>query len=247
MNGKNDINKYDFNLKKDEIKKIFNTPEYQEYKTNKNKNQKRKETVYKFTSIGNSTDIVKSLIIVNVFFFILSTYLFPSMFKYFASYGISDISSVYPWQPLTSMFLHGGIIHILLNMFVLWSFGNQLNQTLGNNKFLTLYFVSGIISGLFWLLFGTGAAVGASGALCGLMAAYVFISPESTVLLFFVLPIKIKKMVYGFAIFSLVFGILSIINPVYGFGVAHFGHLGGLIGGYVLTYFWSKNRLIRTF
>jgi membrane associated rhomboid family serine protease len=239
------IKGYDFKLKKEEIKKIFNTPDYQEYKEKKKKTQKRKENIYKFTSIGNSTNTVRNLIILNVFFFILS-YIIPSMFTYFASYNIMS-PNFGIWQPFTSMFLHGGFIHLALNMFVLWSFGNQTEEVLGLKKFLTLYILSGIISGIFCMFFGAGPAVGASGALCGLMAAYVFIAPESTVLLFFIIPMKIKNCVYGFAVFSLVFGILSLIDSSLGFGIAHFGHLGGLVGGYLLTYYWKRNNLIQTF
>ena len=133
------ISGYDFTLKKEEIKKIFNTPDYQEFKKKQKTTQKRKETIYKFTSIGNSTNTVRALIILNVFFFLLSTYFIPQMFTYFASYNINN-PNFGIWQPLTSMFLHGGFIHLALNMFVLWSFGNQTEQVLGLKKFLTLYF-----------------------------------------------------------------------------------------------------------
>lgn len=246
MKNETPINGYDFSLKKEELKKIFNTPDYQEYKAKAKKTQKRKETIYKFTSILNSTNSVRFLIIANVILFIVSFYFLQSMFTYFASYPITHTNFAI-WQPLTSMFLHGGFLHILFNMFVLWQFGNRIEETIGTNKFLSLYFISGIVSGLLWLLFGTGAAVGASGALCGLLAAYVFISPETKVLLFFIIPMKIKNLVYGFMLFSFVFGILSIINPTFGFGVAHFGHLGGLVGGYLLTYFWKIKKLIPTY
>ena len=144
------------------------------------------------------------------------------------------------------MFLHAGIIHIAFNMLMLWSFGNQIVEIIGNKKFLQLYFLSGLISAVLWMLVGTGSAVGASGALCGLLAAYVFIAPEAKVLLFFFIPMKIKNLFYGFAVFSLVFGLLTLINPSYGFGVGHFAHLGGLIGGYLLTNYWYKRKLIPT-
>jgi len=240
------INGYDFSLKKEEIKKIFNTPDYQEYKAKAKKTQKRKEFFYKFTSIGNSTNSVRNLILANVILFVVSFYFLQSMFIYFASYPITNTSFAI-WQPLTSMFLHGGILHILFNMFVLWQFGNRIEETIGTNKFLSLYFISGIISGVLWMFFGTGVAVGASGAICGLLAAYVFIAPETEVLLFFIIPMKIKNLVYGFAAFSFVFGVLSIIDSSLGFGVAHFGHLGGLIGGYLLTYYWKTKKLIPTY
>ena len=244
MSEKN-ITDYNFKLKKEEIKKIFNTPEHQEYSKKKKEIQKRKESIYKVTSIGNSTNVVRTLIILNVVFFIMSMFI-PSMFKNFASYNITD-PGFQIWQPLTSMFLHGGFLHILFNMIVLWSFGNQLDQILGTKKFLELYFISGILAGILWLFLGTGPAVGASGALAGLMASFVFIAPETTVLLFFIIPIKIKNLIYGFAVFSLVFGVLSLINPAFGFGIGHFGHLGGLITGYAITYYWKKRNLIQTF
>ena len=85
MKNETPINGYDFSLKKEEIKKIFNTPDYQEYKAKARKTQKRKETIYKFTSILNSTNSVRFLIIANVILFIVSFYFLQSMFIYFAS------------------------------------------------------------------------------------------------------------------------------------------------------------------
>lgn len=241
-----EISGYDFSLKKDQIKNIFNTPDHKEYKEKKQKIQKRKENLYKFTSIGNSVNSVRNLIIINVILFVVSFYFIPSIIPNLAVYNITDANFAI-WQPLTSMFLHGGILHIAFNMFMLWSFGNQLDQILGTKKFLQLYLLSGLASGILWMFFGAGAAVGASGALCGLLAAYVFIAPETKALLFFFIPVKIKNLVYGFAAFSLVFGLLSLVNPSYGFGIGHFGHLGGLIGGYLLTLYWTKRNLIQTF
>jgi len=56
---------------------------------------------------------------------------------------------------------------------------------------------------------------------------------------------KIKYAVYGFGAFSLVFGLLSLVNPAFGFGIGHFAHLGGMVGGYALTYYWRKNNMIQ--
>jgi membrane associated rhomboid family serine protease len=243
MKDEKPISGYDFSLSKEKIKEIFNTPEKIEYSEKKKKTQKRRENVYKFTSIGLSTNSVRNLILANVILFI-GTY-FINM-NSFALFNIADPNFAI-WQPITSMFLHAGILHILFNMFVLWQFGNQLEQIIGTNNFLKLYFLSGLVSAIFWMFLGTGPAVGASGALCGLVAAFVFIAPETEVLFMFIIPMKMKNFVYGFGALSLVFGLLSLINPSYGFGVGHFAHLGGLVGGYLLTYYWSKNRLIQTF
>lgn len=240
------IEGYDFSLKKEKIKEIFNTPEHLEYSKKKKKTQKRRETVYKFTSIGLSTNSVRNLIIANVICFVLSFYFIPSLFNNFSIYNIID-PNFRIWQPLTSMFLHGGLFHILVNMFVLWQFGNQIEEVIGTKKFLQLYFISGLLSGIFWMFLGTGPAVGASGALSGLLAAYIFIAPEAKVLAFFVFPMKMKSFIYGFAVLSLIFGLASLINPSYGFGIGHFAHLGGLVGGYIISYYWKSKRLIPTF
>lgn len=237
------IKGYDFSLNKEQIKNIFNTPERIKYSEEKKKIQKRKETIYKFTSIGLSTNSVRNLILVNVILFI-ATY-FINM-NSLSLYNIIDPNFAI-WQPITSMFLHAGVLHILLNMFVLWQFGNQLEQIIGTNKFLSIYFFSGLMSAIFWMFLGTGPAVGASGALCGLLAAFVFIDPMSDVLFLFFIPMKMKNFIYGFGVLSLIFGLLSLINPSYGFGVGHFAHLGGLIGGYLLTYYWVRNKLIQTY
>lgn len=185
------------------------------------------------------SNVIRNLIIINVIAYVISVFL-PIFIKLFAIYPISDPNFII-WQPFTSMFLHGNLVHLLLNMIVLWSFGTQLYQMIGYKKFMILYFISGILSGGCWLLFGTGAAVGASGALCGLIGAYLIISPNTKVLLFFIIPMKIKYFIFGFGICSLIYAILQYINPSYGFGVGHIVHLGGLVIGYVLTLYWRNN------
>lgn len=225
------------------LKKILDTPDYRTYKQNATKKQKRREKIYKFTSIANSTNTVRNLIILNVVIFFISMF-YQSIINSFALYPTSN-SNFEPYQIITSMFLHGGLLHLLFNMFMLWSFGNQLEKTIGQNKFLMVYFLSGLVSSIFWMFLGTGPAVGASGALSGLFAAFIFIAPEAKVLLFFVIPLRLKYAFYGFAVFSLIFGLASLINPSYGFGIGHFAHLGGLVGGYFLSLYWAKNKKIR--
>ena len=231
--------------KSKKLKALLDTPEYQEYKQNKIKNQKRKEKAYKFTSIGNSTNTVRNLILANIIMFIVEIF-YPSVIKNFAIYNISE-PNFHFYQLLTSMFLHVNFIHIAVNMLILWSFGNQIEKIIGTKKFINLYFISGIISGIFWMFLGAIPAVGASGALSGIFAAFIFIAPETKVLMFFIIPMKLKYAVYGFGILSLIFGILSLINTSLGFGLGHFAHLGGMVGGLLITYYWRKNKLIPSF
>lgn len=244
------IGGYDFSGEKaKKLKELILESGHEEYIKNKKKVQKRKENIYQFTSIGNSSDAVKYIIWINVAIFAL-TWLIFSAYKsetvqYFALFNMnSEFFRI--WQPITSMFLHGGFLHILLNMFMLWQFGNSLENFLGTKKFLQLYLFSGLTSGLLWMLFGTNPAVGASGAICGIFSAFLFIAPEMKVSLFFIIPVKLKHAIYLFGLFSLVFSILSLMNISALGGVAHFGHLGGMIGGILLTYYWRKNQLIAT-
>jgi len=227
------------------IRELLDTQEFRDYKIKTKKTQKRKETAYKFTSIGYSTDAVKYLIILNTIIFIIS-YFMPSLIDSGAIYNISD-PNFQPYQIITSMFLHGSFMHLLGNMLALWFAGNFIDKSINSNKFLLLYFISGIASSVLCMLISPSPAVGASGAISGVIAALLFLAPESSILLFFVIPIKIKNFVYGFAAFSLIFGILSLINPNIGFGIAHFGHLGGLIGGYLIMMYWKAKKQIHTY
>jgi len=236
---------YDFSKKKKSIKELLDTTDYRNYSKNKKKTQKRNESIYKFTSIGYSSPAVKWLIYINSLIFLLICFV-PEIINYGAIYNISD-NNFQPWQIITTMFLHGGFMHILFNMLTLWFAGNFLEKNIGTNKFLILYFVSGILSSILCLLISPLPAIGASGAICGVMAAMLFIAPESKVLLMFIFPIKLKTFIYGFTIFTLIFGVLSLIDSSYGFNTAHFGHLGGLIGGYLIMYYWKNKKLIRAY
>jgi len=239
-------NGYDFSSKKKSIKELLDTPEYREYKSKKQKIQKRRETTYKFTSIGNSTDVIKYLIIINTIIFIISYYFIPSLIDKGAIYNISS-PDFQPYQIITSMFLHGSIIHLLGNMLALWFTGNFIDKTISSKKFLILYFLSGISSSILCMFLSPVPAIGASGAISGAMIALLFLAPESKIFLFFAIPMKVKFFLYGFAAFSLVFGLLSMINPSLGFGIAHFGHLGGLIGGYLIMLYWKNKKQIHTY
>ena len=91
------------------------------------------------------------------------------------------------WQPLTYLFLHGGIWHVLINMFVLWMFGTEMESVWGSKKFLQYYLITGVGSGLIWLLFNYGnnysVLIGASGAIYGILLAYGLMFPNRKVLI----------------------------------------------------------------
>ena len=140
-----------------------------------------------------------------------------------------------PWTIITYMFLHGDLTHILFNMLGLYFFGTQVEQRLGPNRFLKLYFVSGISGALasFVVSYGT-PIIGASGAIYGIMLAFAYYWPDAEILIYFVLPLKARAMVIVYTVIALVSGIGGI-----GSGIAHFAHLGGFAGGFAYLK-WSE-------
>ena len=135
------------------------------------------------------------------------------------------------WQLVTYMFLHGSFMHILLNMFVLWMFGGQLERQWGQREFLKYYFLTGIGAGLCTVVAHPGSVIptiGASGAVYGILLAYGLTFPNSIIYLYFLLPIKAKY-------FVLIFGVIEFITTISPSGdmVAHLAHLGGMIFGLV--------------
>ncbi|MGQ9559066.1 MAG: rhomboid family intramembrane serine protease [Candidatus Oleimicrobiaceae bacterium] len=147
------------------------------------------------------------------------------------------------WQLFTYMFLHGNLLHILVNMLFLWVFGSDLERVWGWRRLLTYYLTCGVGAGLFHLLFRMHSlvpVVGASGAVYGLLMAYGLLFPERviTLFLFFILPIHIKAkyLVLLFGGLSLLGGLGSLFGSEG--GVAYLAHLGGMVVGYLYLRRW---------
>lgn len=135
------------------------------------------------------------------------------------------------WQPFTYLFFHGGIWHVLINMFVLWMFGSELEKYWGKREFLRFFFVTGVGSGLVTVLFSLSSStpvVGASGAIYGVLLAYGLMFPNRLVYLYFLIPIKVKYLVI--LIGTIAF--FSSLNPGYS-NISHLTHLSGMIIGFV--------------
>ena len=139
------------------------------------------------------------------------------------------------WRFVTYIFLHGGLFHIFINMFMLVMFGREMEQVLGSKRFLSLYLISGILGGLGWLLVSGndgGSCLGASGAVLGVLGAFgaIFPNRKITLLVFLVLPVTMtaRTLVIGLGIIS--------IFPMMGRGgsnIAHAAHLFGGVAGYL--------------
>lgn len=141
-----------------------------------------------------------------------------------------------PYQLVTHMFTHGGWGHILFNMFALWSFGSWLERSWGPKRFLIFYLACGLAAGGAHLMLENVPAVGASGAIMGLFAAFAYLFPNTELLMFPIpFPVRAKYAVAIMAAIDLFGG----VNPVPS-GIAHFAHLGGLVMGFILVIIWNK-------
>ncbi len=177
------------------------------------------------------TEIIKILIGINVGLFALRT-LIVNYFDIVTILGLSS-GSIWPliWQPVTYMFVHGGFWHVAINMFVLWMFGSELEMVWGRKEFLRYYFVTGIGSGLIWLLFNIGnpysILIGASGAIYGVLVAYGLMFPNRIIYLYFLFPIKVKW-------FVIVIGVIAFFSSMNNASnISHITHLSGMIIGYL--------------
>ncbi len=170
--------------------------------------------------------------------------------------SVEGLRHGFVWQLLTYQFMHGGWLHLLLNCWAIYLFGREVEETLGRNIFLTLYFTSGVIGGLFQALAGVllGSrfavpVVGASAGAFGLVAAYASLYPERPLmlLLFFVIPVRMRAKFL--LLFSALLTLAGLVFPMD--NIAHAAHLGGMITGivfvrYAIYWHWHWPRLSRT-
>jgi len=151
---------------------------------------------------------------------------------------------------LTSMFMHGGWEHILGNMLFLWVFGNNIEDSMGHVRFIVFYLVCGVAAGLAHVLLSPGSeipAVGASGAISGVMGAYVVLYPQARVQTWvpplFIVHIRAWFfLIYWFA-FQLLSGVGSLGGRDTG-GVAVWAHVGGFVAGVVLIKIFQNRTLV---
>jgi membrane associated rhomboid family serine protease len=132
------------------------------------------------------------------------------------------------WQLVTYMFLHGGPMHILFNMFLLWMMGREVEMTLGSRVFLRLYFTCGVVAGLCSMVMWNSVVLGASGAVLGILAVFGQLFPDRIILAFFILPMQVRHFIW-------VVAALDLFGAVAGAGqIAHLAHIGGLFTGIIM-------------
>ena len=183
---------------------------------------------------GPVPTVVKRLLIANAVVFLLP--FVPGievgvLREWFAMIPNEVFSRFRIWQLFTYMFLHGGLVHIGLNMLMLWMFGTLLERAWGGREFFTYYVICGLGGAL--LSWATGptsstALIGASAGVFGLLVAFAMIDPDRKLLFWFVIPVKVKWVVWLAVAISLIGGLDG-----YEDNIGHFGHLGGMLFGYL--------------
>lgn len=180
----------------------------------------------------------RKLIFINIVVFAFQ-YLTRQQFLYiFGLVPAYFITKLWLWQAVTYMFMHGGLFHILFNMYALWMFGSDIEREWGSREFLKYYFLTGIGAGLLTYISSASSlvpTVGASGAVFGLLAAYGLMYPDRIVLVSFLFPMKAKHFVILYGLMEFVY-CLSGTND----GIGHFAHLGGMLIGYVYLKYWPR-------
>jgi len=191
-----------------------------------------------FSSLTNAISVIKSNYSLTILTIIIASfflqYIIPGYSSFLALYPLDVFSR--PWTLVTHIFLHSGPIHLLFNMMFLFFFGPELERRIGGKRFLTVFFLSGIVAAIgysLWSFFTFfifdkpfAAAVGASGALFGIFACLAILAPHIQVYIYFI-PMKITHALIFFALLDLLF-----IGS--GDTIARSAHLSGVIVGLVI-------------
>jgi membrane associated rhomboid family serine protease len=193
--------------------------------------------------------MISQLVLINVAVFLLQQ-LIPEGMLYRLPFGpaVSGVPNGFAlvpsqvltkgmvWELFTYMFLHGGFMHILLNMFYLIMFGSELERWWGSRDFFKYYTITGVGAGVIHVLtsyiFGSNPnipTIGASGAIFGVLIAYGLAFPNRKILLWFIIPVSARTLVALAALFEL----YMTVEYRGGDGVARFAHLGGMLVGYI--------------
>lgn len=203
--------------------------------------------------------VTRNLLIANVLVFLLQQVMHDTLIAHFALWPWGPDRWAYlpdgtltaigwrPWQLVTYAFMHGSLAHIFFNMFALYMFGGAIEETFGARNFTLYYFVC-LLSAAFTQLLVVKyfthdfePTLGASGAIFGLLLAFGMLYPQQRLMLIFLpIPIPAWLFVIGYGMVELVLGVGG-----WQANVAHFAHLGGMLGGFLLIQYWRGKFLIK--
>ena len=203
--------------------------------------------------------VVVSLVIVNVLVFLHEAALGPYLPRMVQTYGLVPLRfTTWPYDPFdpwrflplfTSMFWHGGWMHLLGNMLYLWVFGDRVEDRLGHPRFLFFYLFAGVLAGLTQVAldpYSRLPTVGASGAIAAVLGGYFVTFPRAKVITWPIFFIPIPAFIYLALWFAaqLLDGIWSLGAPTQGGGVAVWAHIGGFVAGAILMKLLAPRRIV---
>jgi membrane associated rhomboid family serine protease len=182
--------------------------------------------------------LTQSLLIANVLAFLLQQVLGDSFSFRFALWPLAS-GQFMPWQVATYAFMHASLMHLAFNMYGLWMFGSELERVWGSRRLAVFYGASVLAAAaaelaVSALIGNTAPTVGASGGLFGLLIGFAMLFPQRRIVLL-IPPIPMPAWV-----FVTLYGVIELTLGVTGTaaGVAHFAHLGGLLGGWLVIRYW---------
>jgi membrane associated rhomboid family serine protease len=182
--------------------------------------------------------LTRSLLIANGVVFLLQQMLGDSFLSLFALWPLAS-GRFMPWQVATYAFMHANLMHLAFNMYGLWMFGSELERIWGARRLAVFYGASVLTAavaelGVSALIGNFAPTVGASGGLFGLLIGFAMLFPQRRlVLLFPPIPMPAKVFVALYGAIELILGVTGTAA-----GVAHFAHLGGLLGGWLVIRYW---------
>lgn len=189
--------------------------------------------------------VTRTLVWANVIVFLLQMYDESLLVTYFALWPFTSNGAgpaFAPWQLVSYAFLHGNLPHLLFNMFALYMFGSDIERVVGQRRFTAYYFTCVVSAAAMQLLVSSAGnlppypTIGASGGVFGLLLAFGLYFPRRMVMLL-IPPIPMPAW-----LFVTLYGALELFLGVTGTqeGVAHFAHLGGMLGGYLMIRIWRS-------
>lgn len=182
--------------------------------------------------------VTQALLLINVALYCVDEAFGKALSQWMALWPLSSPYFM-PWQVVTYGFMHGSLAHIFFNMMGLWMFGSELERLWGPKRYMQFYAASILAAAATQLLMsaigGLGnPTVGASGGLFGLLLAFGMMFPNRTIIpLFPPIPMKAKVFVAIYGGIELFLGVTGTQS-----GVAHFAHLGGMLGGWLMLRYW---------
>jgi len=187
---------------------------------------------------------IQFLITANVIVYLLQGLLGPVLIQWFALWpGHWSWILVTPWTLVSYSFLHGGLMHIAFNMFAIWMFGSDLERVWGPRRLAVAYFLGVVMGALAQIVvgeaFGGGGlpVIGASAGVFAVLLSYAIVFPDRRVMLLFPpIPMPARVFVALYGAIELILGVTGTAS-----GVAHFAHLGGMLGGWI-AWRYGKSR-----